>query len=98
MRGFVPARRVPLRQAQGRLFVSAKVTKTMFARARPCGCLDHHPEYDGSETRSAQTVLAEQSIRGGGPAAPNAIKNGERNCNKKLLGFIRMNMTIGWQT
>jgi len=52
MRGFVPARRVP--------FVSAKRTKTIFARARslrPCseagspGCLRLRIELNGSRTR-----------------------------------------------
>ncbi|MDT7042446.1 hypothetical protein [Candidatus Nitronereus thalassa] len=57
MRGVAPARRVT--------FVSAKVTKTISARARPSGSLRRRAESNGSETRfevkrnlSAQTVLA----------------------------------------
>ena len=65
MPGFAPARRVP--------FVSAKGTKTISARARPPGGpFATVPNQDGSGTRSAQTVLAEKSIRDGGSAAPNA--------------------------
>jgi len=36
------------------------------------GFLRLHPESHGEETRSAQTALAEKSIRGCGSAAPNA--------------------------
>ncbi len=48
--GFRPCRRGP--------FVSAKGPKTISARARPYGRLCHVTKLNGSETRSAQTVLA----------------------------------------
>jgi len=72
MQGFVPARRGP--------FVSAKVPKTIFACARPCWSLVHHPEsgWLGNSLRGAEPPLCSNSprqkgrIRGGGPAAPNA--------------------------
>ena len=53
MRGFGPARRGT--------FVSAKVPKTIFARARSLrDASASAPNQDGSGTRSAQTALAKE--------------------------------------
>ena len=53
MRGFSPARRGT--------FVTAKVPKTISARARPLwGPSVSAPNQDGSGTRSAQTALAKE--------------------------------------
>ena len=51
MRGFAPARRGT--------FVSAKVPKTLFARRGPSDSLRCSPYSAASQTRFAQTVLAE---------------------------------------
>ena len=83
MWGFAPTRRDT--------FVSAKVSKTIPARARPLrscseagspGFLRLCPESNGSGTRSevqshlsTQTAFAKKSIRDSGSAAPNAGKS-----------------------
>ena len=51
----------------------AKGPKTISARALPLpGPFATVPNQNGSGTRSAQTALAEQSIRDGSSAAPKA--------------------------
>ena len=64
-------------------FVSAKVPKTMFARARPHGGSSASvPNNDGEGTRCAQTALAEKSIRYGGSAAPEGGKTLKKETNQ----------------
>ena len=72
MQGFAPADEVLLfRQKDPKPFLPVRV---------PAGAWSTTPNHDGCATRSevqshlsAQTVLAEGSIRGNGPAAPNAL-------------------------
>jgi len=65
--GFRPCRRVP--------FVSAKGTKTIFARARPLwGPWSTTPNQDGCATRSAQTVLAEGVDSGQRPSRAQRVE------------------------
>jgi len=80
MRGFVPARRVT--------FVSAKVTKTIFACARPLrSCSEaglRGPSASAPNKMVRELALLKQpspkgSIRGSGSAAPNA---GEQKARK----------------
>jgi len=64
MRGFVPADEV--------LSFRQKYQKPFLPVRGPAGPSASAPNQDGCATRSAQTVLAEKSIRGCGSAAPNA--------------------------
>ena len=69
MQGFAPADEVLLfRQKDPKPFLPVRV---------PPGAWSTTPNQDGSGTRCAQTTFAERSIRGGGPAAPNAGNIGE---------------------
>ena len=63
MRGFAPARRGT--------FVSAKVPKTISARAQPYGKLRHDTKLNGCATRSAQTMLAKE-VEFGAAAKPHS--------------------------
>jgi len=94
MRGFVPAPRGT--------FVSAKVPKTMFARARPFGFLRLRPEsrWLGNSLRSNNPHR--KSIRGSGSAVPEGegdvtVSNWDGRFRGRELQPITLETAVGSQ-